>query len=647
LIVFGNIYSNKEGAQRFNIVGIYEEGVLKSIGKDQRLEMFPGSGNIYVPPGFRTSNPGQYNLYEVIESRTYDPNKSSSLKYQLDSEVIDIYVYEIIDIDWKLKDEQLGEKLKEGFCLSYEPLPNVLLRTLDDFLIGPLKLKKNDKEKWEMGSTDLTPYINNNFSFLRYENKYINEPERFFIVSNSNIANEMILGYVDLASNERIIRDVLKLLRNNADVSGLTRKIIGILGEMANTIYANDGLFTRQRIQRAMQILSNVTIDESTLLDTQKILFELPYFKARFEQEFESYREQYRSKLESEYVDILKKRNHIKNELEKMSKELELRLRERDKVENILNQINDKIEVKLADFQAYAMDQFINLLPWMGIRNSEVSATRTVSDHIKEDSTLFSVTTSKNHPILQGLQEYWSCIEMSVRIPEYRLLAQTLLCAIAKDVPVLITGEQSIDFAHCLAYSISANETLFVLPEIHTFTLEKLVNLFDKYHDADLVKTLILHNAHLTSAESSLPSFLKLKRWLSAKNTPELVFLTIDEPEMAEEFIIKFPLSPVLNTETLLKGKSGRLLIPPEKKGQLNLAILEAMYFEQSEDDLTLLDDWLLDNHEMELGPKKRDFNVWLDYLRLACDDANVRYQWMWQLFEQYWKFLDRKSDGK
>src|SRR5690606_27242500 len=145
----------------------------------------PNAGNVFVPPNTFIPSNVKYGLYKVYESPTYEPDKQTSLKYALGPEVRDIPLYEVIQIHEKIDDEQLYQRFQDGFRFSYEPLANVLFLTEDNFLIGPLQLRKrNNDDIWEVSDANFAPYYLNNLEFLSYENKYVNEPKRFFVVSD-------------------------------------------------------------------------------------------------------------------------------------------------------------------------------------------------------------------------------------------------------------------------------------------------------------------------------------------------------------------------------------------------------------------------------------------------------------------------------
>jgi len=644
LIIFGNIYTNKDGLPRFNIIALYERGQLQHLDKERKIELFPNTGNVFVPYDPQLPDRVKYGLFEVSESYSYDPDKVTSLKYSLGMGIARIPLYEVIQIMELAQDDHLIERLRRGFRLAHEPLPNVLIHTSDDYLIGPLQLKKrNNEEVWDI-QDDSSPYRQNCFDLFRYENTYLNEPERFFVVAD--LTKEPVVGDIDLASNERVIRDILRMIRENADLGDLTRKIIRQLGEWGNTGYISDELVQR-RLQRTIRILSVHTLDQALIDEVQQTLFELPYVQTYVNQQLDEYRIGFRKQLEEEHLKLSRQINSLRAETERSGKELDTIRMERDKLEQTLFQLQEKSEAKIAEIQTNVIGEFINQLAWRGLGFAETSSALAAPERTSAEPTMYAISLERQAPIYDKLEDYWAYLEPNLRMPESRLIAQTLLCAATTDVPVLIVGKRSLELAQLLAHYTTASETITVLPEIHTFSLEGLTKKFQMFRKAQAVKSLLLHNAHLTSAEFSLPSFLKLRRWSQGSIAPDLVFLSIDDQEAAEAFMDKFRLSPVLNADQLIRKVADRRVVPPEECGQIMLSMLDELKIDDTEDERVAFEEWLLETHSMELGPIPRQFDVWLAYLRISGDAPLHRYQWMWQIFERYWQHVNARSEPK
>ena len=643
MIIFGNLYH--KNTPRFNIVALYQNGQLQAIDKEMKKELFPNAGAVFVPHDIFVPSKIKYGLYEIYESPTYEPEKPTSHKYALGSEVKDVMLYEVIQIRESVHAEHLYEKFQNGFRFPYEPLANVLIHTEDDFLIGPLQLKKRSNDDvWEVPDANFVPYRRNNLEFLRYENAYVNEPERFFVVSD--ITREPEIGYVDIASNERAIREILKLIRENADFGELTRKVIRQLGEWGNTGYISEP-HLQQRLQRVIRILKSHTLDETLMEDVQKTVFNLPYVQSHIKKELESYQLRYRKQFEEEHRELSGQVKQLKADRDRITRELDVKRKEKDRLEQSIQQLQAKTEEKIAEIQSNVLEVFINQLTLKGLAFSEISsALSRSSGRISAEPSLYALTLNLRAPVYDKLEDFWAGLEQQIRIPEYRLLAQTIACAVAIDSPIVITGKRSLELAQLLAQSVAANETITVLPEVHSFSLEGLVEKFKSYQHEQAVKALILHNAHLTSAEFSLPAFLTLKRWSNESMVPDLVILSIDEPETATEFLNKFQLPPVLDADSLIKKPVPKRFDRTEGCGQLMLTMIDKMSVEGVTGEREAFEEWLLDKHGLELNPWPKQFDDWLVFLSLADSRQAVLFQWMWRMFERYWQHENQRSEA-
>lgn|GEM_PF-4393911 len=644
MIIFGNIYTNKDGLSRFNIVALYENGQLQHLDKERKTELFPNTGNIFVPNDVQPPERVIYGLFEVNESYSYDEGKISSLKYTLGMSVAKIPLYEVIQIMESTQEDHLIERLQRGFHLSYEPLLNVLIHTSDDYLIGPFILKKRNREDhWDI-KEDTSSYRLNNFDFFRPENTYINEVERFFVIADLTL--EPVVGHLDLASNERVIRDTLRMIRENTDLGDLTRKIIRQLGEWGNTGLISDELVLK-RVARTIRILSVHTLDQTLLEEVQKNLFQLPYVKTYVNQKIEEYSDNYNEQLEGEHLKLSKEVNRLSLEMEQSGKELGAIRKERDKLEQTISQLQQKSEAKIAEIQSNVVGEFVNQLAWRGLGFAETSSTLAAPEKTSDENNLYAVSLGRQATTFNNMEEYWYFLKRNLRMPESRLLLQTLLCAVNTNTPVLIKGERSLELAQLLSHYISASETITVLPEVHTFSLYSLEKKYPMYRQMHAVKSLILHNAHFTSAEFSLPSFFKLNRWSSASNAPDLVLLSIDEQEAMETFIDKFRMSPIINTDKLNIKKAGLEIGPPKECGQIMLSIMEEFKVDDNAEERIAFEKWLLNTHSMELGLKSRQFDIWLTFLRFSGEESLYRYEWMFQMFERYLQYLNPEFEVK
>jgi len=641
LIVFGNLYL-KNSMPRFNIIAFYQDGLLQEVEKDKKKELFPNVGQVFVPPNTFVPDNVKYSLYEIYESPTYEPDKPISHLYALGSEVKDVELYEIIQISGMVKNEQLFQRFHGGFHLSFEPLSKVLIHTEDDYLIGPLQLKKRRNGNiWEVDDASIVPYYQNSLDFLRYENTYIDEPERFFVVTE--ISKLTKYGYVDIASNERAIRDMLRIIRENVDVGDLSRKVIRQLSEWGNSNFFSEA-HIKQRLKRVIHILQTHTLDEDLLQYLQKTIFDLPYVKSYVKSELESFQTKYQKKIEEENRELFAEVKQLKNELNHLKRELETKKKERERVEESIKQLQEKSVQKIAEIQSNVIDTFINQLTLRGLAFLETSVSLAdTKQSLPIEPSLFSITLNLNAPIHNDLEEFWRGVDQQVRIPEFRLLAQTIICAVATNSPVVIIGKKSLELAQQITLSIAANETITVLPEVNTFSLNQLTEKFKHYRNGQAVKALVVHNAHLTTADFSLLPFLTLARWSGELMAPNLVVISIDETETAEEFLRKFQFVPIIDADSLVQKTGVRRGDRFEGSGQLLLTEIEGIKIEKDRELLEKFEEWLLEEHNSHLDPWSKQMEHWLYYLKISNVNQVLMFEWLWFMFNHYWQQKEPK----
>lgn len=649
MIVFGNIYYKNHSNPRFNIIALYQNGKLIELDKEKKKEIFPNTGSVFVPPNINVSNEKKYGLYKIYESHTYEPDKLSSLKYVLGSEVTDL-LYEVIQIREEIEPEQLNQRFQYGFQFSYEPLMNILIHTADDYLIGPVQLKKRiNDDVWEVPDANFAPYYENKLEFLRYENVYDNEPERFFVVSD--FTKQQVVGYVDIANNERAVREILKLIRENVDVGELSRKVIRQLGEWGNTGYIAESQL-QQRLYRVVRILNTHTLEESLMEEVQKTIFDLPYVQSYVKSELKSFQNKYQKKIEEEHRVLLNEVKRLKNDINQLNRELNNKRKDKERLEHSIQQLQEKSEEKIAEIQTNALDVFVNQLMIRGLSAAEVSATSLNPSskglQSQAESMLFSVSSKLNAPIYGGLEEFWRAVDQRIRIPDFKLLSQTVICAIATNSPIVITGKSSLEMAQLIVQSVAANEGIIVLPEVHNFSLNRLVETFKQFKNEQAIKALVLHNPHLTSAEFSILPFLMLKRWTNEFMYPDLVILTLDELEGHSNFIKKLKIVPILNADELFKKSVSKRATQSEGSGQLLLSSIDEMKIEKNIDLQEAFEEWILDKHDLELNPWPKQLDDWLYYFNyddMYNNNKAMLFDWVWFVFEDSLRREFQRSD--
>lgn len=401
-----------------------------------------------------------------------------------------------------------------------------------------------------------------------------------------------------------------------------------------------------------IQLLKAHTFEEEILQEIQKELFELPYMQSYIEQQLKLQKQEYEKQLDNEHRSLLNQIKQLKDESKRLNQELSSKRKEKDILEETLHQLQSKKEEKLHEIQSDVVDVFVNQLLMRGLAFSEVASASLFPSH-SVGTTLYALKMDRQVPVYHKLEDFEYCLSKCVHVNECRWLTQTVLGALLFDTPIIIVGMRAMELALLLAQCAAANDMLMILPEIHSFSLDGLTGQFEKYHRSRNVKALILHNPHFSSAESSLPAFLRFKRWIGVSNVPDLVLISMDPMDnMAEDFIRKFPTSPILNTEELLSMKKiSQPFVPPESCGQLTWPLLDELREIAVQDSHEIRDafvDWVLENERIMLDNCPKEFDDWLGLFILVSgnQNQNEQFRWMWQIFHHHLKRLNEKEGG-
>lgn len=624
-----------------NIVGHYENERLIPLDEEEKRTTFLNQGKVFVPSHSIIPENHTYRLYEVIESHSYDSDKETSCKYFLHNEVTDVPLFEVLDIDETVNTEKdkIIHKLINGMNLEFVPLQNIFFRTADDFIIGPVQLQLLGNNLWSITEENFVTIRSNQLELIQIENNY-ERTERLFAVHE--LIDEDILDYLDVGSNDRVVRDVLKMLKDNIDFGELSRKITSKLVDWYSKGYPSEKQ-QRERLKRAIEIMELHTLDEVTVLEVEKGLMHLETVKEIIERKVtDRFNDEY-TRFEQLNRQLLQQVKQKKSEIERLTIQYNVKKEANISLEKTLEDFKKEAEHKINAIQQNVTTTYVDQLLMRGlpvIQQTEPTVVQSQTNQLVHPTNL-------NAPFFENLQSSLDLLRENLRLFKGRdsnhFFAQTILAAIAQDEPLVLVGEHAYDLAQVIARTFAANETISVLPEVQAFSLAELESHYSFYNDKDMVKVLHIHDAHTSAAEFSIPSYIKMKKWSANEKTPNLFLLTIHDPKEASDFLQKIQYLPIIDADKFIKRNIVKNTFKQIVPGQLSLSLIDEINTDVGKELAEKLEYWLIQEKDLEIELSGQ-LGEWLGYVAYVdCEDDDKLFEWLFILFEQYFQTLQTK----
>lgn len=632
----GNTY-DAAGAQPY---AIYENGELHVLTETELLSTFANSGKVFVTDSFQPPKQQVYRLFEVNESTTFDESKYSSCKYTLGKEVLDIKLFEVIDLNETIEKEKykIEESLRNGIYIPFVLSDYVIFRTADDYLIGPLKMEFSEG-LYSCKEQEFIPFYQQVINITKILDGY-NNHERLFCIDK--LFQENLIGWIDIASKQRVISDALKQLKDNKDFAELSRKMIARLKEWYDS---NNSQIPhlQERIKRAIRIMESHTLQDEEITLFNELVLDLEVTKALIEQRV-------RRLFEEEYEEFLKRNETLikENKIEQQkldnltttyinkSKDLEIIEKQTEEIQNTIQQ---KIKQLQNNFTSvYAEQLALSNLPTMTTQPVINSVQRgfvhfqSISGKTLSDINAFSNLLNENLSKFKGNDENGT-------------LSATVLSAVILGEPLIIFGESSFELAKCIARTIACEQMLTVIPEIETFSLSELNEQYTKFTMSDVVKALIIHNPHTTGAQYSLPAYFKQNKWVHDSIIPDLTIISIDSLNEALTFIEKMSYVPIINSMDYISRFMNRRNFMSLQSGQLMLEQIEAHIVEQEQ--LSIRRDfreWIEDYKELDVEVPYQ-LVEWLNQINIFIPDEEL-FEWGYTIFNKAFKIKEEVTVG-
>lgn len=510
---------------------IYEENSFKLLNTNEDyIKYFPNSGNIFVP--YKNNREQIFALHQVSESISFEPDRPNSNKFVLNKEVLSSSLFELVDLYYSFETdyETISNNLSKGFSFDYPPNNEVVFRTKDGYLIGPVKLIENEGI-YELKNNGFVPFYKSKVSTVTIFDDLIRKNRTFFVNEFEEMEKK---GNIDLADDRAILSFVLQYLKSNTELGEMSRKIKQQLSSWL-TAPTIEEKYIHERFKKVVKLIDTQNLDQEFLKKFTENLLSLDLTKEIIENATSQ-------KFEEEYKKFVKVNKTLINEtnsnkilFQDYANKVSITEKKLVEAKQLLTKIEKTFQKKIQDLQMDFSKVYAEELA-----NASIDIKPVVENNLKPSNQCLNYELSSKKGIqFHSLPEVIESLKLNLKRFNSRdpknLLISTIFSSIKNEQPLIIMGRYSLELAHCLSTSVTSYETLTIIPELETFGLNQLESLFSKYECEKNVKTLILHNLHLTSAQYTLPGLIKRLKWSNSNLTPDLYIYTVDNEEGAEE----------------------------------------------------------------------------------------------------------------
>lgn len=636
LKIYKKIVTNKEDGTTFLATGaqpyaIYENGLMQNIYGANIRDIFPNSGKVF-PNNYPLPENDYFGLFELEEAVQYTSEHFSSSKYSIKSVAKDLDLFEVINLDmsYEIQKYVISNILKEGISLKFHPSDYVFFKTSDNYLIGPLQFEKIGENYFCKEDNYIHCYKNELTISSIYDS--FNNSTRWFTINQPS--EEQLVDYIDVATNERVISEALKQLKDNEEFGDMSRRVIkGLKKWYISDRYQDQELHLKERIQRALNIIESQTLDKEVTKEYLTLLLNLEISK-------ESIQDQVNKRFNAEYNKFFEENKKMINEVRSL-KEQDLKITEELERKNLklqfineeLGEVKNAMDREISKLKGKFSEEYVKQLKQAALPSTVQSYNLQNSDNGKG---LFAVRQSIEGLKLDNNEAFK--ISFQHNLNEFNginseNLATTILSAIMLNEPILLHGKRSQELAKLITHSISSLQTLVLIPELETTSLNDIQNQYIKFEDTTTIKSLVIHDPHTTSAVYSLPTFFKEQKWKQEGTTPDLTIVTLSTLDEAEGFIDKMPGSPLIAANDYIKSAMSPYKIRNLQASSLLLSALGDCEVKEEKRVLKKrFREWIEDEHGLELEIPI-EITSWLNQLTIFSEEDNELYDWIYKVF--------------
>jgi len=547
MIILGKNFSTYDNYINIKPIAQIKDKQIVLIDKENKSEMFPNSGKIYTPNPLQKLTPGNFAIYKLEPSLTYDRENEGSHYYSVKELKSTENLIEVFYMEESFRDDvdKIAKKVQNGFLNKVESLKYIILCTSDGYILGPFKVDYDAESKqlkiinnFEGEKYILPVYDNSSASLniISYYDKH-DDIDRNFTIDYPSEKNKV--DELDIASNDYIVYEAIRTLKGQEEFGDITRRVLQeIKGWLENTTFSEK--YNLKRLKKTVELIEEVSMDEedSNYNKYKKSLLSLPSVQDLIEQKKEE-------KFKVEYEVFLKKHDNLisKNkELNRNNLKLTETLHEHQKnlrqIKENINKykdfMNQKKEMMEKDILDYYFHQLItNNLSFDGPRQTSYTCNK---------------ESEESYQIYESIRELKKAFKFNLKQYEERdsnnEILDYCLLTLKFNQPLIIVGEASLKLARIIQKTFSASGYQTIIPETEHFNLNFLNDIKSKKNDA--LSFTSIHNIQVSSASLNLSAFFN--EYESENSNNKMIF-TFDSFKEGQFILEQLEFYSILDVE--------------------------------------------------------------------------------------------------
>lgn len=599
MIILGKNYNVADNHVVVRPIAKIEDNKIIVIDKAKRADVFPNKGRIYTPKYHARLTPGNFMIYELELSHTYDRNNENSHYYTVNQLKVNTHLFEVFKIDESFENEPdlIVEKVRNGFRNLVEVLPNILLETSDKYLLGPFKseydagnAKVEIVDNFEIDKYIIPVYDNsrNQLDIATYYDSF-REIYRHFTLTYPE--KENVINELDIATNDYIVRDTIRALRGREEFGDITRRVSqGINEWLKHSTFSEE--FNMKRLKKTIKLIKEIAPEHENN-NYQKYtseLLSLPSVNNIIDEQTEGkFKLEYENFLK-ENKEILSENKDLKVEHSTLNHKVEAEEKKLSRLQQDIEKYKKFMSIKKANIEEEILSHYFQKI----IGSNLFSNSKEQSNYILTEELLDPTET------IESLDEIKKVLKHNLKQYGERdinnLILNYCLITLKFNQPLIIVGESSFKLAEIIQKSFAASNSQAIIPTTTEFNID-IFDIIKEKQQTPLNFTRI-HNINISPMALNLTGIIKQYESKETNNKLIFTFDSFDDSrfilEQLKSFLIldidqrSFFSSPFDSKENL-------------KLGQLDYKILKTFLtpkldFEESLENLL---DGILDNEQV------------------------------------------------
>lgn len=524
-------------------IAIIKDNKIELIENQNRNELLPNSGRVYTPPFLQNITPGNFMLYKLEPSNTYYEEDSNSHYYSVNQTMKSNKLLEVFHLDESFEEDtnKIINKIRFGFFSKIELLNQIILRTSDNYLLGPFKTDYNTEDNKVKLIDDfevdkfILPVFDNSRNQLEFETYYdpFDEIQRSFTLTypeQKNVINEL-----DIAPDDYIVWEAIRFLRGQEEFSDITRRVSQRIKEwIRNTNFSEE--YNIKRLKRTLELLREITPDhdENIYQKYANELISLPsiqniieiQIEKKFELEIEGYLKENR--------DIINKNKQLKAECSIINSEIIENKKNLKKLQQNIDQYSNFMSSKKENMEEEILEHYFQQLMINNLSNNKSKQLPFVFN--KE-----SFVSSETHGNLEDLKKVFK-----YNLGQYEerdmqnLIFDYCLLALKYNQPLIIVGKSSFKLANLIQKTFAGTKNQNIIPDSSHFSLNVLNDI--KNEKGSPLNFTIIQNIYVSPASLNLIGFINAYESIETNNKMIFTFDSFDEGrfllEQLESYLI-------------------------------------------------------------------------------------------------------------